>query len=146
LLLRGCEGSYEKFSGFCKELCNRPERLWLFISQPGIEPTNNTAEQALRPAVILRKITFGTQSSAESRFQERLMTIVATCRKKRRSPVPFLSAKMKARFNNKKPPSFFPKTPCIASALDIRAVHGYRNRAPSYVSLFKVLPDAKILP
>ena len=34
----------------------------LFTKVPGIEPTNNTAERSLRPAVIFRKLSFGTQS------------------------------------------------------------------------------------
>jgi transposase len=46
----------------------------------GVEPTNNVAERALRPAVLWRKGSFGSNSEAGSRFAERLLSVVATCR------------------------------------------------------------------
>ena len=57
--------------GFCAELHAYRERLWTFVEVEGVEPTNNAAEQALRHAVIWRKLSFGTQSAAGSRFVER---------------------------------------------------------------------------
>lgn len=42
----------------------RREWRWTFVDHEGIEPTNNTAERALRPAVIYRKLSFGTQSES----------------------------------------------------------------------------------
>ncbi len=50
----------------------------------GIEPTNKMAERALRPAVIYRKLSFGTQSEAGSRFIKRMLTISETCRLQKR--------------------------------------------------------------
>jgi transposase len=47
----------------------------------GVEPTNNAAERALRPAVLWRKGSFGSNSEAGSRFAERLLTVVVSCRK-----------------------------------------------------------------
>lgn len=55
------------------------EALWTFSVVEGIEPTNNTAERALRPAVLWRKSCFGTQSAEGSRFVERLLSVRATC-------------------------------------------------------------------
>jgi transposase len=46
----------------------------------GIEPTNNHAERALRHGVIYRKLSGGTDSEAGSRFVERILSVVATCR------------------------------------------------------------------
>jgi len=46
----------------------------------GIEPTNRTAERALRPAVILRKLSFGAQSASRSRHLERILTVSESCR------------------------------------------------------------------
>lgn len=40
------------------------ERPNLFVKEPGVEPTNNATEQALRGAVIWRKKCFGNQSGA----------------------------------------------------------------------------------
>ncbi len=68
LLLRAKFSGNKKLYGFCNELYDRREHLWTFTRVQGIEPTNNTAERALRPAVIYRKLSFGTQSAQGSRF------------------------------------------------------------------------------
>jgi transposase len=44
-----------------------------------VEPTNNGAERALRPSVLWRKGTFGSDSETGTRFAERLLTVVASC-------------------------------------------------------------------
>ncbi len=75
LLLRGKYSGNKKLYGFCKELYDRREHLRTFTRIQGIEPTNNTAERALRPAVIYRKLSLGTQSSKGSRFVERILTV-----------------------------------------------------------------------
>ncbi len=46
----------------------------------GVEPPNNVAERALRPAVLWRKGSFGCESERGTRFAERLLTVVASCR------------------------------------------------------------------
>jgi transposase len=51
----------------------------------GVEPTNNAAERALRHAVIWRKLSFGTQSAAGSRFVETMLTVIETCRQQARN-------------------------------------------------------------
>lgn len=56
------------------------DHLFTFLLHEGVEPTNNTAERAIRPAVQWRKICFGSQSAAGERFTERLLTIVGTCK------------------------------------------------------------------
>ena len=43
-----------------------------------VEPTNNAAERAIRPCVLWRKGSFGTQSHAGSRFVKVMLTVVAT--------------------------------------------------------------------
>jgi transposase len=50
-----------------------------FVTTPGVEPTNNLAEQAIRFVVIDRHITQGTRSEGGRRFSERMWTVVATC-------------------------------------------------------------------
>lgn len=50
-----------------------------FITTPGIEPTNNLAEQAIRFVVIDRHITQGTRSEGGNRWSERIWTVMATC-------------------------------------------------------------------
>ena len=55
-------------------------------------PTNNVAEQAIRQAVIWRKLCLGTQTSAGSRDVERVIAVVATCRLQQRPVLEYLIA------------------------------------------------------
>jgi transposase len=63
----------------CTELLSLWEAMWTFTTVEGVEPTNNAAERALRPAVLWRKGCYGTQSDGGSRFVERMLTVSATC-------------------------------------------------------------------
>ena len=65
--------------------------LWTFTTHPGVEPTNNPAERALRAPVIHRKVSLGTQSNTGERFTERALSAAATCRQQRRSLFTYLS-------------------------------------------------------
>ena len=65
--------------------------LWTFTTIPGVEPTNNPAERALRSPVIHRKVSLGTQSKNGERFAERALSAAATCRLQRRSLFTYLS-------------------------------------------------------
>jgi transposase len=67
------------------------DRLFAFIEHPGVEPTNNAAERALRHAVIWRKSCFGNQSSKGEVATARLLTIARTCVMQRRNALEFLS-------------------------------------------------------
>ncbi len=69
-----------KTAGMCAEIFKLREALWTFVDQAGIDPTNNAAERAIRPAVLWRKGSFGTDSEVGSRFAERILTTVATVR------------------------------------------------------------------
>ena len=108
LLLRGrCSGN-KKLVGFCNELYPRRQWLWTFTRVKGIEPTNNPAERALRPAVIYRKLSFGTQSEHGSRYLERILTVSETCRMQGRSPFEFIIAAVQAAFAGQPAPSLLP--------------------------------------
>ena len=98
----------KRLIGTCKELYKHRSWLWTFTEIEGIEPTNNTAERALRPAMIYRKLSFGTQSASGSRFIERILTVSKTCRLQNRSPFQYLVAAMKAHFSQQTPPSLLP--------------------------------------
>jgi transposase len=65
--------------------------LWTFLTVPGVEPTNNPAERALRAPVIHRKVSLGTQSENGERFAERALSAAATCRLQNRSLFTYLS-------------------------------------------------------
>jgi transposase len=65
--------------------------LWTFTDHPGVEPTNNPAERALRGPVIHRKLSHGTRSHAGERFAERALSAAATCRQQHRSLFDYLT-------------------------------------------------------
>ncbi len=72
-------------AGLCRALLRVWPALWTFAEVAGVEPTNNAAERALRPAVVWRKGSRGTRSDAGARFVERLLTVTATCKQHGRS-------------------------------------------------------------
>jgi transposase len=75
-----------------------------FITTPGVEPTNNLAEQAIRFVVIDRLITQGTRSTGGQRWCERLWTMMATCAQQGRSVFEYLQAAVQAWFNEEQAP------------------------------------------
>ena len=58
------------------------KRLFHWTKNPKIPADNNRAERELRPLVIARKISFGSQSEAGARTRETLMTVLHTLRKR----------------------------------------------------------------
>lgn len=97
-----------------KNLANRFEKhgesYIRFITTPGIEPTNNLAEQAIRFVVIDRHITQGTRSETGQRWSERIWTVIATCTQQGRSVFSFLYDSITAHFQNKPAPELMPNT------------------------------------
>ncbi len=77
--------------GMCRGILRTEPAMWTFVEQEGVEPTNNAAERAIRPAVILRKTSLGTQSERGSRYVERMQTVSATLRQARRSLRDFIA-------------------------------------------------------
>jgi len=77
------------------------DHLFTFLKYEGVDPTNNSAEQKLRPAVQWRKICFGSQSNIGMRFTERLSTVVGTCRINGVNPFKFLVDMVGASFSVK---------------------------------------------
>ena len=71
------------------------ERLFTFLEEPGIEPTNNAAEQALRTAVQWRKISFGNRSRQGEIAIGRLLTVAQTCRMQQRHVLGYLTSAVK---------------------------------------------------
>ena len=88
-----------------KELLEHIENLWTFVDVQGVEPTNNAAEQALRHAVIWRKLSFGTQSVSGSRFVERLLTVIETCRRQKRNAFAWLTETVRKALHSEPPSS-----------------------------------------
>jgi len=106
VLLRGYFDS--RVRGFCTDLWEHRARLWVFVDVEGVEPTNNAAERSLRHAVIWRKLSFGTQSAGGSRFVERMLTVIETCRKQKRDVFSWMVDAVQAHLAHRPTPSLRP--------------------------------------
>ena len=78
---------------------------FLFITTPGMDPTNNVVEQAIRFVVIDRLVTQGTRSEKGRRWCERIWTVIATCAQQGRSAFHFIRDAVAAYFNATPAPS-----------------------------------------
>jgi transposase len=96
LLQRGNKCGSSGISGACADILEHREALWTFVTQEGVEPTNNHAELELRDFVLWRKRSFGTRSERGDRFAERIMTVVRTARKQAVDVLDFLVRSIKA--------------------------------------------------
>jgi transposase len=112
----GAAGPCATTATTCRELLRLEEFLWTFVKAPGVEPTNNQAEREHRHAVLLRKISGGTDSEGGSRFVERILTVRATCRLQGIGLLDYLTTCFQAGLRGEKPPSLMPQTPPAASA------------------------------
>jgi transposase len=72
-------------------LFQHSERLFTFLEYEGVEPTNNSAEQALRRGVEWRKICFGNRSTKGEVATARLLTVTETCRRQQRNALGYLA-------------------------------------------------------
>ena len=105
LLLRGVFSGNAKLVGMCQPLYDHRDWLWTFLDVEGVEPTNNASERALRPAVIWRKLSFGSGSARGSRFVETILTVVETCHRQSRNSFEYLTDALRAHFAGRPPPS-----------------------------------------
>ena len=83
--------------------------LWLFVAVEGLEPTNNAAERAIRPAVLWRKNSFGSQSEEGSFLVARMLTVVTSLRSQNRNVLDFMTDAIRANRKGTTPPSLFPQ-------------------------------------
>jgi transposase len=107
-LSEGARSPCAKTAATCYEILKVEEGLWAFARVRGVEPTNNAVERALRHAVIWRRISGGTDSADGSRFVERMLTVVATCRQQGRNVLDYLSTCFEADRRGQALPSLLP--------------------------------------
>jgi transposase len=86
------------------------EGFFRFITTPGIEPTNNLAEQAIRFVAIHRRITQGTCGEAGQTWCERIWTAIGTCAQQARSVFEFIHDAVFAHLTGHPAPSLVPDT------------------------------------
>jgi transposase len=107
-LQSGAACACAKTASVCGEVLAVEASLWTFTRVPGIEPTNNAAEREVRHAVCWRKTSFGTDSEKGSRFVERILTVLASCRRQGRNVLEFLTTAVTAHRNGEPAPSLLP--------------------------------------
>jgi transposase len=117
LLARGARCRTPEVAATCQDLLKLFPALWTFVRVEGVEPTNNAAERAIRPGVLWRKGSFGTQSEEGSRFVERIMTTAATLRQQGRNVVDFVTQACEARLHGYKAPSLLPSHRLLRAAV-----------------------------
>ena len=89
----------------CRKILEAEKHLWTFAEVEGVAPDNNAAERALRHGVIWRKLSLGTASCAGSRFVERLLSVIETCRRRGESVAAYLTACFMAKRTGRPIPS-----------------------------------------
>jgi transposase len=108
VLQEGCESGDGAARSLCQSLRRIEPSLFVFARVPGVEPTNNISERGIRAAVQWRKICLGTQSRGGSRFVERILTVVGTCRLQERPLLPYLRDVLQAADAGREIPSLLP--------------------------------------
>jgi transposase len=108
LLEVGSRCGVPKTAGTCRDILKRREALWTFVQVADVEPTNNVAERAIRPGVLWRKGSAGTQSEAGSRFVESMLTVVSTLKQQQRNVFAYLTAACEAALRGEAAPSLLP--------------------------------------
>ena len=102
------EGPAGPGRGFARRLRKLEPALWAFAADPAIPPTNNAAERALRPYVIHRKISLGTQSERGDRLLERLLSVIQSARGLGLEPFAYLTAALQAAHEGQPAPRLLP--------------------------------------
>ena len=114
-LFRLAEGALDRpdddVRNLATALFTQHENFFVFVHHDGVEPTNNRAERALRPAVQWRKIMFGTRSAAGELAVARLLTVMSTCQMQQLNVLAYLTAAIQCHRRRQEVPSLLPKRP-----------------------------------
>src|SRR5499427_2214376 len=89
---RHLDSPHQKVRNLATALFVYNERLFTFLEEEGVEPTNNSVERALRTGVQWRKICFGNRSAKGELATARLLTVAETCDCQRRNILAYLAA------------------------------------------------------
>ena len=77
---------------FARHLARHQDEIFTFLHDPTIDATNWRGEQAIRPAVVNRKVWGGNRTDAGAKAQSTLMTVLRTCTQQGRNVISFLGA------------------------------------------------------
>ena len=85
LKIVNAEAQHPGLQGIQNIFREKSDRLFHWAKDPIIPAENNLAERDLRPLIIARKISFGSQSDAGARTREILITVLHTLKKRSRN-------------------------------------------------------------
>ena len=80
-----------------KHLYGHREQLLTFLEHPGLDATNWRAEQAIRPAVVNRKVWGGNRTETGAEAQSILMSVLRTCAQQQRDSLDFLGRLLRSQ-------------------------------------------------
>jgi transposase len=103
--------------GVCREILKVRQAWWTFVRHAGVEPTNNAAERAIRPGVLGRKGSLGTQRADGARCVAAVMTVVATLTQQHRHVRDYLTTAGEASLRGEDAPSLLPTPPQLNQCL-----------------------------
>ena len=81
---------YEANRRLVNHLMNEREALFTFLTHDGVDATNYRAEQAIRPAVVNRKVWGGNRTWRGAATQGRIMSVLRTATQRGIDPIEFL--------------------------------------------------------
>jgi len=108
LLTTGASGRDATVRKFCANILELEVALWTFVTNEGVEPTNNLMERLVRRAVLWRKRSFGCWSKSGCRFVERILTVVQTRRLQQKSVLDYLQHAVVAHRTGQPCPKLLP--------------------------------------
>ena len=117
LLEAGQTCGVPKTEGPCRAILTRRQARWTFVRHAGVDPTNNAAERAIRPGVLWRKGSFGTQRPDGSRFVGAMLTVVATLKQQHRHVLDSVTAACEAALCGEPAPSLLPTVDALNQVL-----------------------------
>lgn len=100
----GCANGSDELYKLCETLLEKFDKLWTFMSVPGMEPTNNLAERDLRKLVIWRKKSYGTKSPRGKLFVEKITTASQTLRKHGQNVLHYIQEVVTCLYSGLTPP------------------------------------------
>jgi transposase len=106
---RHLDSRNREVGNLARALWEHNERLYTFLQEEGVEPTNNTAERALRTGVQWRKICFGNRSARGELATARLLTVSETCKLQQLNILGYLSIAIAAHRRHLRPATLLPR-------------------------------------
>jgi transposase len=102
---RHLDSSHRDVQNLAAAVFEHLPRLFAFVDHEGVEPTNNSAERALRTGVQWRKTSFGNRSANGELATARLLTVAETCDLQKLNILKYLSNALISHRQGQVPPS-----------------------------------------